>query len=114
MAGAFTGGGATIGLQRLHELNIEADDDVIWTPKNHNIKIGDLFFVYDEHQTLTKNFNGTYTFGGGIAPVLDSNGNPIPGETETITGVEQFRRSLLAGSRAEHRRPSATSPATRR
>ena len=95
VAGAFTGGGATIGPQKQRELNIEADDDVIWTPKNHNIKIGDFFFVNDERQTLTRNFNGTYTFGGGTAPVLDSNGNPIPGQTETITGVEQYRRALL-------------------
>ncbi len=95
VAGAFTGGGAALGPQRLRELNIEADDDAIWTPNNHNIKFGDYLMIYDEHRTLTQNFNGTYTFGGGIAPVLDGNGNPIPGETETITGVEQYRRALL-------------------
>ena len=95
VAGAFTGGGATLGPQQLHELNTEYDDDAIWTTKNHTFKFGNFLMVWNEHQKLTTNFNGTYTFGGGIAPVLDAQGNPIPGETETITGVEQYRRALL-------------------
>jgi len=95
VAGAFTGGGTTLGPQRLREFNIEADDDAILTTKNHTLKFGTQFMVYDEHQQLTTNFNGTYTFGGGTAPILDGNGNPIPGQTETITGLEQYRRALL-------------------
>ena len=95
VAGAFTGGGATLGPQQLHELNIEADDDAILTTKKHTMKFGNFLMVYDEHQQLTTNFNGTYTFGGGIAPVLDANGNPIPGQTETITGFQQYQRAQL-------------------
>jgi len=95
VAGAFTGGGTTFGPQRLREFNIEADDDAILTTKNHTLKFGTQFMVYDEHQQLTTNFNGTYTFGGGTAPILDGNGNPIPGQTKTITGLEQYRRALL-------------------
>ena len=95
VAGAFTDGGANIGPQQLHELNIEADDDAILTTKKHTLKFGTQFMVYNEHQLLTTNFNGTYTFGGGTAPVLDASNNPIPGQTETITGVEQYRRALL-------------------
>ena len=95
VAGAFTGGGATLGPQQLHELNIEADDDAILTTKKHTMKFGNFLMVYNEHQQLTTNFNGTYTFGGGIAPVLDANGNPIPGKTETITGFQQYQRAQL-------------------
>jgi hypothetical protein len=94
VAGAFTGGGATLGPQRLQEFTIEADDDAILSTKNHLLKFGTQFFIYNEHERLTTNFNGTYTFGGGTAPVLDENGNPT-GQTETITGLEQYRRSLL-------------------
>jgi hypothetical protein len=76
-------------------LNTEYDDDAIWTTKNHTFKFGNFLMVWNEHQRLTTNFNGTYTFGGGAAPVLDANNQPVVGETETITGVEQYRRALL-------------------
>ena len=95
VAGSFIGGGATIGPQQLHELNIEADDDAILTTKAHTLKFGTQLMIYNEHQQLTTNFNGTYTFGGGTAPVLDANNQPLTGQTETITGLEQYRRALL-------------------
>jgi hypothetical protein len=95
VAGAFTGGGAMLGPQQLHEFNVEFDDDAILTPKNHTLKFGTQLMLYGEHQQLTTNFNGTYTFGGGIAPVLDANNHPIAGQTETITGVQQYQRSFL-------------------
>jgi hypothetical protein len=95
VAGSFTGGGADIGPKQLHELNVEFDDDAILTTKNHAFKFGTQMMIYDEHQQLTTNFNGTYAFGGGTAPVLDANNHPVAGQTETITGIEQYRRSLL-------------------
>jgi hypothetical protein len=95
VSGAFTGGGATFGPQQLRELNLEVGDDAILTTKKHTLKFGTQLMLYDEHQRLTSNFNGNYTFGGGVAPVLDANGDPIAGQTETIPGVEQYRRALL-------------------
>jgi hypothetical protein len=62
VSGAFTGGGASIGQQRLKELNVEADDDAIWTGKAHTLKFGAQTMIYDEHDRLTTNFNGAYTF----------------------------------------------------
>jgi hypothetical protein len=62
VSGAFTGGGATIGAQRLHEFNIEVDDDAILTTKNHTFKAGTQLQMYKENQQLTTNFNGTYIF----------------------------------------------------
>jgi hypothetical protein len=95
VAGAFVGGGATIGQQRLREFNLEADDDAVLTTKHHTMKFGVQFQLFHENQQLTTNFNGTYTFGGGPAPVLDANNQPIPGETTTITGVQQYQRAVL-------------------
>jgi hypothetical protein len=63
VAGAFTGGGASIGPKRLREFEIEADDDAILTTKNHTWKFGTQLFLYEEHQRLTSGFNGTYIFG---------------------------------------------------
>ncbi|MDP9038900.1 MAG: carboxypeptidase-like regulatory domain-containing protein [Acidobacteriota bacterium] len=95
VAGAFTGGGASIGAKRVRELNVEWDDDAILTPKNHTIKLGTQMMVYGERRDLPSNFNGTYTFGGGTAPLLDAGGRAEPGQSVTITGIEQYRRAQL-------------------
>lgn len=95
VAGAFNGGGATRGPRQLHEFNVEFDDDAILTAKHHSMKFGTQLMLYHENQQLTTNFNGIYTFGGGAAPVLDATGNPIAGQTTTITGIEQYRRAQL-------------------
>ncbi|MEO6803456.1 MAG: carboxypeptidase-like regulatory domain-containing protein [Granulicella sp.] len=94
VAGAFTNGGSTLGPQRLREFSIEADDDAILTTKNHTLKFGTVLMFYKENQQLTTNFNGTYAFGGGTAPVLDAGGHVVAGSSETITGLEQYQRAL--------------------
>ena len=93
VVGAFTGGGAGIGSQRIRQIRTEWDDDFILTKGKHSLKAGIQLFDYVEHQTLTDNFNGTYIFGGGTAPVLD--GNNATSATTTISGLEQYRRALL-------------------
>lgn len=95
VAGAFTGGGSTLGAQRLFGFRTELDDDAILTLKHHALKFGTQINTYDLHDRLTTNFNGTYIFGGGTAPVLDIHDQPIAGQTGTITGIEQYRRALL-------------------
>ena len=94
VSGSFTGGGATIGQQRIGEFRTEWDDDIILTTRNHNMKAGLQLFTYGEQRTLTTNFNGSYTFGGGPAPVLDSNNQPT-GQIVDISALEQYRRTLL-------------------
>ncbi|MGO4213343.1 hypothetical protein AB4043_21310, partial [Terriglobus sp. YAF25] len=95
VAGAFTGGGNTLGPQHRRELNMEILDDAILTTKNHTLKMGTQLMIYRERQQLTTNFNGTYTFGGGSAPVLSAGGSAVAGQTTTISGLEQYRRALL-------------------
>ncbi len=95
VSGSFTGGGASLGQQRISEFRTEWDDDIILTAKNHNLKAGLQLFTYGEQRTLATNFNGSYTFGGGPAPVLNSSNQPT-GQTANISGLEQYRRTLLA------------------
>lgn len=95
VSGAFTGGGATIGNQRDRDLRTEIDDDAILTTGKHTLKFGTEMIVFHANDQLTTSFNGAYTFGGGVAPVLSSSGAAVGSETETITGVEQYRRALL-------------------
>src|ERR1019366_2652850 len=46
------------------------------------------------------NYNGTFTFSGGLAPELGANNQPVQGATGQpvmvqISSIEQYRRTLL-------------------
>ena len=84
VAGAFTGGGSTVGRARDRELDIEMDDDAILSTAKHLLKFGVQAEILDEHLRLTTNFNGVYTFGGGT----------IPGQTTTLSGIQQYVLAL--------------------
>jgi hypothetical protein len=94
VSGYFTGGGSTAGNLNDRERDLEIDDDLTFVHGKHEIKIGAQalgIFIHDEDPNT---FNGAYVFGGGSAPVLDSN-NSSTGQTETITPIEQYSRALL-------------------
>ncbi len=90
VAGAFTGGGVTTGAMRDHERDLEFDDDILYSHGKHSLKAGIELLDTSLNNTQPSGFNGTYIFGGGIAPALDGSGT-----TTTITGLEQYRRTLL-------------------
>jgi hypothetical protein len=90
VGGAFTGGGVTTGYLRSHERDLEVDDDIMYTRGKHSLKAGLELLDTSLNDTQPAGFNGTYIFGGGTAPALDSSGTTI-----TITGFEQYRRALL-------------------
>lgn len=94
VAGAFTGGGASVGPERFSDFLIEVDDDAILNTGKHLLKFGTQLFINRENNQMTANFNGAYTFGGGTAPTLDASGQPTA-QTTTITGLEQYRRAQL-------------------
>jgi len=91
VAGAFTGGGATAGLLRNRERDLEVDNDFLWTHHKHSLKIGATSLGALVHDYDPDTFNGAFVFGGGLAPVLDNNGPQT-----AISGLEQYRRTLLA------------------
>jgi hypothetical protein len=93
VAGAFTSGGNTNGALRDHEIDTEFDDDAILSLSKHLLKFGSQSELLRERFRYFNNFNGTWLFGGGAAPVLDANNNPTA-QTETITGVAQYVRAL--------------------
>ena len=93
VVGAFTSGGSASGALRDHEIDAEFDDDAILSLSKHLIKFGSQFELLRERFRYFNNFNGTWLFGGGTAPVLDANNNPTT-QTQTITGVEQYVRAL--------------------
>jgi hypothetical protein len=111
VVGAFTSGGSTSGPLRDHEIDIEFDDDAILNLKKHLLKFGTQSELLRERFRYYNNFNGTWLFGGGTAPVLDANDNPTA-QTETITGVQQYVRALngWAGGVGEISRRAAGNP----
>ncbi len=94
VAGYFIGGGATSQNLNDRERDLEIDHDVMLTHGKHTFKFGAQSLAFFLHDYDPDTFNGAYVFGGGSAPVLDSNNNPT-GETTTISGIEQYRRALF-------------------
>lgn len=94
VAGYFLGGGATSQNLNDRERDLEVDDDVLFTHGKHSLKIGAQSLGIFVHDYDPDTFNGSYIFGGGSAPVLDSSNNPT-GQTTTISPIEQYRRTLL-------------------
>lgn len=95
VAGAFTSGGASAQATHTRELATEIDDDVLYSRGKHMLKVGAQLLNLAENQSLPQDFNGTYVFGGGSAVALNSDGTPVAGTSIIISGLEQYRRSLL-------------------
>jgi Carboxypeptidase regulatory-like domain/TonB dependent receptor len=94
VAGYFTGGGATSQKLNNGERDLEVDDDATIIRGKQTLKFGAQSLGIFVHDDDPNNFNGTYVFGGGSAPVLNANNNPT-GQTTTITAIEQYRRARL-------------------
>jgi hypothetical protein len=92
VSGYFTGGGASDQNLNNQERDLEIDDDMLITHGKHQLKFGVQSLGIFERDYNPNNFNGTYVFGGGSAPVLDANNNPT-GQTTTISAIEQYRRA---------------------
>ena len=72
----------------------------------HTWKMGIRVRAVSIQDTSTQNFDGTYTFGGAYAPILDANNQPVvPGIVcnqqtpaagcQTISSIQQYQRTLL-------------------
>ena len=85
VAGAFTSGGANLGAQRDHEIDIEVNDDAILNTGNHLMKFGTQFEYLRERMLLPTNFNGTYVFAGYTLP----NGTPV-------SALQQYFQALTS------------------
>ncbi len=89
VAGAFTGGGASTGYMRSHERDLELDDDILYSHGKHSLKAGVELVDASIHDALPSDFNGTYVFGGGVAP--SANGAAT---SAVLTGLQQYQLAL--------------------
>jgi hypothetical protein len=93
--GAFSSGGATAQSQLTNNILLEIGDNFSHVFGKHKLKVGFQVFGRLSSDDRTDNFNGTYIFDGGLAPQLDSNDQVVPGTSISISGLEQYRRTLL-------------------
>jgi len=94
VAGFFVGGGSTGQQLDNRERDLEVNDDLLYARGKHTLKFGVKALGYFVHDSDPDTFNGAFVFGGGSAPVLDANGQPLP-QTENIDALEQYRRAHL-------------------
>ena len=95
VAGFFTGGGSTQGSLLQRDKVLEADQIFATTKGRYDIKGGTQILSRFIDDRVPNAFNGTYVFGGGSAPTLNTNGTPS-GQQTYITALEQYRRTLSA------------------
>ncbi len=96
VSGAFTGGGAASARSFDVQNSFELQNNTFGTRGAHTWKVGMRLRAQTDDNLSPQNFDGTYTFAGGaIGPVLDNNNLPVPGQLQTISAIERYRRTLL-------------------
>ncbi len=98
--GSFNGGGSPVGRQLNSENDYEFQNYTSVVRAAHVWRFGVRLRGKTIDNTAPQNFNGTFTFGGGLAPVLDVNDQPVPDangqpKMAPIQSIERYRRTLL-------------------
>jgi hypothetical protein len=97
---AFNGGSAPMGNRTDTRNYYELQNYTSMVHHSHTFKYGVRMQSSSVVNVSPQNFQGTFTFGGGMAPELDANNQPIldtsgqPVMTD-ITSIESYRRTLL-------------------
>ena len=100
VSGAFSGGGANIGLATNPEGRLTVQDAVLWTSGAHTLRVGARLRRTTILETSPEFYSGTYTFTGGLAPQLDANGGIVRDNQGqplliSVNSLERYRRTLL-------------------
>ena len=97
--GAFTDGGSWLGRNSATFNGYESHNDASVVHGAHLWKFGVRLRDEIDNDTSPQNFNGTFTFGGGVGPELDANNQPVFSNGQPVmialSSLEQYRRTLL-------------------
>jgi hypothetical protein len=93
--GSFNAGGAQLGRSFDTQTAYELQDYTSVLRGKHTWRFGVRLRRQVDDSIAPVNFNGTFTFGGGLAPVLDAENRPIPGQVQQIASIERYRRTVL-------------------
>jgi hypothetical protein len=91
---SFNDGGSQQGRSFDYQNSYELQDNATTVRGAHVVKFGARLRGQTDDNISPLNFNGTFTFAGGLAPVLDANNQP---ETvlADISSIERYRRTLV-------------------
>jgi hypothetical protein len=100
VAGAFTGGGSPLGHSIDTLTDFELHNNTTTVHGAHTWRFGARARRPTENSVAPQNFNGTFKFSGGLAPVLNANqqpvldasGQPLLGD---IDSLERYRRTIV-------------------
>ncbi len=96
---AFNGGGSQLGRYSDTLSTFELQNYTSILHGAHTVRFGIRVFGQTDDNVQPQNFNGTFTFSGGLAPVLDSANQPILANgadvLAPISSIESYRRTLL-------------------
>jgi len=91
---SFNDGGSQQGRGFDYQNNFEYQNNTMMIRGAHAIKFGGRLRGQTDDNISPLNFNGTFTFAGGLAPALGSNNQPA-GSMIDISSIERYRRTLL-------------------
>ncbi len=93
--GSFNSGGVPTGNARDNQNNLELHNLLTFVKGRHFWRFGTRLRSQQDDNIAPNNFGGTYSFGGGLAPILDANDQPLPsGAQAQINSIERYRRTL--------------------
>jgi hypothetical protein len=97
VSGSFNGGGANIASGHDTQNSYEFQNNTSILHGRHYWRFGVRLRGQTEDNYSPLNFNGTFTFSGGLAPELGANNQALPTMIQ-ISSIEQYRRTLLFAS----------------
>jgi hypothetical protein len=101
---AFIGGAPAVGPSANPERRLWLQDTVTWIVRDHTFRAGGRLRRSSILDISPTNFGGTYTFGGGIGPLLNANDQPVLDAQGNfvlvpISSIERYRRTLVFQSK---------------
>ena len=98
--GSFISGGSNLGRSSNPEGRSSVQNALLWSLGSHTLRMGGRLRRTTIVDISPDDFNGTFVFGGGLAPAINAGGIPITDSqgqiiSTSITSIERYRRTLL-------------------